>query len=223
VRARRSSRAVVTPQASPDPAVTAWVPIWNMGVQVTPRFTYGTTLPTSPADGDRHVLVDSATNPTYQWELRYNAGSSSGFKWEYVGGSPKLFSWDANGPLMNNPAFTTQSGWYWWINASGSVFPVPRAGDYNVRCKMWCTLASGGAQHSAIGAFAMSSAGTALISAGAAAQAYSWTTGHTTLYTAALIPGFAAGNYAGMAWTADTVANVAIHGCWVEIAPVRVS
>jgi hypothetical protein len=33
------------------------------------------------------VLVDSVSNPTYQWRFRYNAGSSSAYKWEYVGGA----------------------------------------------------------------------------------------------------------------------------------------
>jgi hypothetical protein len=32
--------------------------------------------------------VDSTTNPAYQWRFRYNAGSSSAYKWEFVGGAP---------------------------------------------------------------------------------------------------------------------------------------
>jgi hypothetical protein len=50
--------------------------------------SYGTTLPASPADGMEHILVDSISNPTYQWRFRYNAGSTSAYKWEFIGGSP---------------------------------------------------------------------------------------------------------------------------------------
>jgi hypothetical protein len=49
---------------------------------------YSTSLPGSPYDGQVYTLVDSTTTPTYQWTFRYNAGSSSSFKWEFVGGAP---------------------------------------------------------------------------------------------------------------------------------------
>ena len=34
-----------------------------------PLAAYGTTLPASPLNGDEAVLVDSVTNPSYQWRL----------------------------------------------------------------------------------------------------------------------------------------------------------
>lgn len=49
---------------------------------------YGTTLPSSPADGQEAVLVDSLTNPTYQWRFRYNTANTTPYKWEFIGGSP---------------------------------------------------------------------------------------------------------------------------------------
>jgi len=45
---------------------TPWAP--------APSIPYGTSLPTAPVDGQEAVLVDSVTNPTYQWRFRYNAG-----------------------------------------------------------------------------------------------------------------------------------------------------
>ena len=48
---------------------------------------YGTILPASPIDGQEYTLVDSLTNPSYQWRFRWNAGSSSAYKWEFVGGT----------------------------------------------------------------------------------------------------------------------------------------
>jgi hypothetical protein len=49
---------------------------------------YGISLPASPVDGQEAILVDSLTNPTYQWRFRYNAQNSSAYKWEFVGGAP---------------------------------------------------------------------------------------------------------------------------------------
>lgn len=51
------------------------------------------TFPGSPADNDRAILVDSLTNPTYQWEFCYNASSTSPYKWEVIGsGTPIVFA-----------------------------------------------------------------------------------------------------------------------------------
>lgn len=48
---------------------------------------YGTAFPASPVDGQEYTLVDSTSNPSYIWRFRYNNGSSSAYKWEFVGGS----------------------------------------------------------------------------------------------------------------------------------------
>jgi hypothetical protein len=48
--------------------------------------SYGTSLPAVPADGDEHILVDSLTLPNYAWRFRYNAGSFSIYKWDFIGG-----------------------------------------------------------------------------------------------------------------------------------------
>jgi hypothetical protein len=83
---------------------------------------YGTTLPASPVDGQEAILVDSVTNPSYQWRFRYNAGSSSGYKWELVGGAPALV------PVF--AAETTTSAPYVDLATPGPSFTVPRSGDY---------------------------------------------------------------------------------------------
>jgi len=83
--------------AGTDPS-PSWVPV---GTQAP---TYGTSFPASPVDAQEHYLVDSTTNPTWQWHFRYNANSSSSFKWEAVGGAEAVIS--------------------------GTSFTVPRSGDY---------------------------------------------------------------------------------------------
>ncbi len=86
------------------------------------NISYGTTLPASPADKDIAILVDSTTNPSYQWMFRYNAGSSSSFKWEFIGGSPAYSEVLA--------LETTTSSTYTDLATVGPSFTIPRSGDY---------------------------------------------------------------------------------------------
>lgn len=65
---------------------------WNLGTDASPVWvpigssvSYGTGFPGSPLNGDEHILVDSTTNPSYQWRCRYNANSTSPYKWECIG------------------------------------------------------------------------------------------------------------------------------------------
>jgi len=89
------------------------------------RAGYGTSLPASPVNGQEYILVDSLTNPTYQWSFRYNAGSTSPYKWEFVGGAPVT----AYGGALQS----TNSVYPSFIDLSTASprFTVPRAGDYS--------------------------------------------------------------------------------------------
>lgn len=93
---------------------------------IAPAITgYGTSLPTTPYDGQEFVLVDSLTNPTFSWRFRYNAGSSSSFKWEFIGGPP-LVGYSA-GNVTNGGTTST------WINIVGTTVTIPRTGDYVIK------------------------------------------------------------------------------------------
>lgn len=83
---------------------------------------HGTSLPASPSGGDRFVLVDAVANPTWEWYFRYNAGSSSAYKWECIGGAPKYVE------VVNAETTTSQS--YTNLGTVGPSFTVPRPGDY---------------------------------------------------------------------------------------------
>lgn len=100
----------------PDPALHDWVPIYAPGP--TP-ISYGTSLPTNPIDGQEAILVDSITNPSYQWRFRYNAQSTSPYKWEFVGGSPSHISFPTSQPQAAG-----------WAIASDPRFDAPRPGEY---------------------------------------------------------------------------------------------
>jgi len=84
---------------------------------------YGTSLPGSPVDGQTAILVDSTTNPSYQWAFRYNGGSSSSYKWEFVGGT----AWT----LVIPDYTTTGTGAWQAASGAGNVLTIPRAGDYD--------------------------------------------------------------------------------------------
>jgi hypothetical protein len=86
---------------------------------------YGTVLPATPADGREYILVDSLTNPTYAWRFRYNAGSSSPYKWEFIGGT------EANAYISPDQTLTTTGAWT-DLATVGPSFVVPRAGDYDI-------------------------------------------------------------------------------------------
>ena len=124
---------------TPPPAVSGMPPVvngqWLKGVggaavwsaiasaDLPPQAvaTYGISFPASPSDGAEHVLIDNLGNPSYQWRFRYNAGSSSAYKWEFIGGPP-LQGYSGASVVVN----TTGT----WTNIVSSTFTIPRAGEY---------------------------------------------------------------------------------------------
>src|SRR6516165_2193776 len=113
---------IVDPQTAPSPASTYWVPV-GPSIIPAPALGYGTTLPGSPVDGQEYVLVDSTTNPSYQWRFRYNASSTSAYKWEFVGGAPIVA-----GPSGSITTSSTTAV----VFTGGPDVVVPRPGDYDL-------------------------------------------------------------------------------------------
>ena len=85
---------------------------------------YGTTLPASPADGQEYILVDSLTNPTYQWRFRYNADRVS----VQMGVRRRL---DAAGAVTTQE--NTSSATFVALATPGPQMTLPRAGEYDFR------------------------------------------------------------------------------------------
>lgn len=79
----------------------------------------------APTDGQEVYIIVDATNGVI-WHFRYNAGSGSSFKWEFLGG-PALMAVieQAEGTYE-----TTTSGTYVDLTTVGPSVTVPRAGDY---------------------------------------------------------------------------------------------
>jgi hypothetical protein len=101
---------------------------------------YGTALPSAPFNGQEFVLVDSTTNPTYQWRFRYNAGSGSAYKWEFIGGTPIIAE-------VATSETTGSTGSYVALTTAGPSVVLPVAGDYvvEVGARMNGFATSGGA------------------------------------------------------------------------------
>jgi hypothetical protein len=107
---------------------TSAAPVPWASTQYPGKPAYGTTLPASPVDGQEAILVDSVTNPTYQWRFRYNAGSTSAYKWEFVGGA-SLFS---SVPTQESTASTSFTD----LATVGPQIIVPRNGEYDIEASV---------------------------------------------------------------------------------------
>lgn len=81
--------------------------------------TFVTSLPASPADGQEVYFLADATYGVV-WHLRYRAGSSSAYKWEFVGGPP-IFTPTFGGANNTSGAIYQDVG----VNLA-----LPLAGDY---------------------------------------------------------------------------------------------
>jgi hypothetical protein len=89
--------------------------------------TYETTLPSSPIDGQEIYYAADATNGVI-WHLRYRSGSSSSYKWEFIGGAP-LTDYATVSGTTTAPAstYTDFRNGTTYINRT-----VPLAGEYQV-------------------------------------------------------------------------------------------
>ncbi len=85
----------------------------------TPAPTPATTLPGSPTNGQRAILTDSLTVPTYMWEFQYDTSITDAYKWRFVGGAP----------LQSFAATQKSTSGY----TSMVALTAPRAGIYRVQ------------------------------------------------------------------------------------------
>ncbi len=80
-----------------------------------------TTVPSSPNDEDEwNYPVGNGV----VWRFKYNSGSGSAYKWEFVGGGPALAG--PGGSVTTTSSTPTNI-------TSGPAFTPPRAGEYVVR------------------------------------------------------------------------------------------
>lgn len=99
-------------------------------------------LPVSPVDGQECYFVADATNGVL-WHLRYNAGSASAYKWEFVGGSSLI---------AENRASQTASAGAWVMGANPSI-ALPLAGTYECSYATSLNTTAGGAGQAYVGLY----------------------------------------------------------------------
>lgn len=96
----------------------------STGDQVTVKLCdRGTSFPASPNDQDEYCYLADATNGIV-WRFKYNSGSSSSHKWEFVGGSPM----SASVATLESTTSTT----YTDLSTTGPSVVVPLAGEYDI-------------------------------------------------------------------------------------------
>jgi hypothetical protein len=172
---------------------------------------YGTTLPASPADGQEAILVDSVTAPTYQWRFRYNAQSTSAYKWEFVGGS-SMRSLGGGAAVPTSGALT---------DCSLAALVIARAGiyQYSFGASVYNGGTFAGAYQSQIQIFNGSTA----------IGQFAELRHHGATYDGASISGFyevtlPAGASLNMKAQLDrSGSNTTVNVAWLEVRPVKVA
>jgi len=185
-------------------------PAWATPATVS----YGTTLPASPVDGQEAILVDSTTNPTYQWRFRYNAGSTSAYKWELVGGSP------ARHEIATYESSNSTN--YVDLTTVGPTLTLARAGEYEIVFGMQCdvgnTAGNGGHVTVKLGAAAAQDSDAIMLSYDSAATGQRASSSSRTIVRTA-----AAGDTFKLQYRAIQFITNGYYNRFLFIRPIRVS
>ena len=88
-------------------------------IPIPPTRTYSSTPPISPKNGDLWDYPVSSNGEI--WTFRYNANSSSAYKWEFVGGSEYMPGYN-----LSNKCTAGATA----VFVPGAAFTLARAGDY---------------------------------------------------------------------------------------------
>lgn len=120
-----------------DNTLTKWVPASTLaaGRPRAPRVVTSTMAggpPASPVDGDIWIALAVFT-ANIAWAFRYNAGSGSTSKWEFIGGSAWKFSQGNANAVVNTG---NAAGGAFFFYGGQSAILVPRAGDYLITGSM---------------------------------------------------------------------------------------
>jgi len=191
--------------------------LWNGSDWVAAAITTSTAisavtaLPGSPADGDEVIFTDSLSAPTYSWHLRYNAGSGLSYKWEFIGGAPKMaFDESFVSPPNQYPTYT----------ALEPHFTAPRSGDYLIA---WgCQFAAEPGQYTQMGIMSATAASATTTSPiGAVGILGSPAPGGREYVWAGLTSGSQV--WASYVYNLMTQANATVGYRWMRVIPLRVS
>lgn len=128
------------PWTTPGTAVAGDVltaAFWNEQVRdnMASLAAAGTTLPSSPTDGQSFYYIANATDGVV-WHLRYRAASASSYKWEFVGGH----SLESSVATQESIAVgVVGANNYVDLATAGPSITLPLGGDYitDIQVLMW--------------------------------------------------------------------------------------
>jgi hypothetical protein len=167
-------------------------------------------LPSSPIDQQECQYVSDAARGI-KWHLRYRAGSSSAYKWEFVGGT-YLHVESINTGVLSNTGFTSYAA-----GGGGIAITVPLAGDYEIEigCAAYATSSVDAMMSYTVGAAAALDADRALIGA---TSGYAQAGSRATVKT-----GIAAATAIAAAYRTGTAGvSTSFIDAWMRLRPVRV-
>jgi len=171
--------------------------------------SYSTTLPASPVDGQIHNLIVDATNGIV-WTFRYNAGSASAYKWEFLGGHPLRAEIATSEPINGTGAWTNCA-------TAGPDIVVPRPGDYlaDVRAGLSATTST------AVGQIGVANASVGLTPVGTVTMESPVSGGYSSLAVNPSLPALAQGQTLRMVYNAAALHNYQLRT--LTLIPRRVS
>jgi hypothetical protein len=188
---------------------------WTLVQQRAPMITSATMSAapfTTPYDGQEIILTDSLTAPTYDWRFRYNAGSGSAYKWEFIGGTQPLLA-TAIGAYEAIPGTAVFGDC-----ATLTRFVVPRAGDYEaITFGQFSANAAGVLMQMGIVSNTGVSGAATAVALTLAGNAY-----HAPMTHSDRIPGIAAGGDIRARYYTSPAGGL-VANRWIRAWPVRVS
>ena len=181
---------------------------WSTWVDVGAP-TYGPTFPAGPLNGTQHIYSPTWDGQNYMWHFRYNASSTHGYKWEFIGGAPYY---------SNHPGTIGVSG-AGWVDHGGPQLYCHLTGEYDITlgCQFWDSSGGNNAQWMAF--YIPSVAGPY---AEMAYGAFAWTPNGTQGSRTFRHTGVAASWYFGTAYRTEGGTVLAAYRT-LHVTPVRVA
>jgi hypothetical protein len=175
--------------------------------------------PSGPANGDIWHAT-GADGVGSVWTFAYNAGSSSAYKWEFIGGTPITAIGGAGGTINAGYAVSAPN---WYSPAAGYNFTIARPGDYLLRDGVVTVGSATVAAYALAGFFKNSTAPTLQSHVPFTAQGIAADASVTLTCPAWIFSGCVAGDVLGLAVATAANATITFSSVSLSLCPKRIS
>jgi hypothetical protein len=201
------------------------IPVWSaiapsdVGLPKITTSAFSAGPPASPANGDiwNATGVDGGGAV---WTFAYNAGSSSAYKWEFIGGTPFTTIAGASG-LINAGYAVSAPNWY--SPGSGYNYTIARPGDYLLRDGVATVGSATVAAYALAGFFKNAAAPTLYAHVPFTAQGIAADASVTLPCPAWIFTGCVAGDVVGVAVATAANATITFSSLSFSLQPKRIS